>query len=307
VAGTGIVQDYMCGPLGWPYEIFKLSVLAVLCRVRLVFLSVGAGPIHHSLARWFLKRSLGFAHYRSYRDDASKDYLRGIGFSNDADLVYPDVVFGLSPGNFGHGRRLPGKRRVVGLGLKDFTTNSLGTDAYRHYLETMATFVSWLQTRGYDVRLLIGDFQYDTSVREELVEILRRRGEAVDPPLLTVEAAPTVSELLRQLGEAEIVISPRYHNLVMSLIQGKPVMALSDHAKLDSLITDFGLAEYRISLEHLSGEELKERFCDLQGNLEQLRLHVTAGVEKYRQALERQYAALLPGDGRGAKPVRLPG
>jgi polysaccharide pyruvyl transferase WcaK-like protein len=93
----------------------------------------------------------------------------------------------------------------------------------------------------------------------------------------------------------------------MSLIQGKPVMALSDHAKLDSLITDFGLAEYRISLERLSAEELQERFCDLQGNLEQLRLHVTAVVQKYRQALERQYAALLAGDSRGANAMRQPG
>src|SRR5262245_33389764 len=34
VAGTGIVADYMCGPLGWPYDIFKLSTLAALCRVK---------------------------------------------------------------------------------------------------------------------------------------------------------------------------------------------------------------------------------------------------------------------------------
>ena len=34
IAGTGIVQDYTCGPLGWPYDIFKLSVLAAICRVN---------------------------------------------------------------------------------------------------------------------------------------------------------------------------------------------------------------------------------------------------------------------------------
>jgi polysaccharide pyruvyl transferase WcaK-like protein len=303
VAGTGIVQDYMCGPLAWPYEIFKLSLLAVLCRVRLVFLSVGAGPINHPLARWFLKRSLGFAQYRSYRDEASKAYLRGLGFDSDADPVYPDVVFGLSPGNFAHFRQTARERPVVGLGLKDFTTNSLGTESYRHYLETMANFVSWLQARGYDVRLLIGDFAYDTSVRAELVEILGRRGVPVTAPLLRVEAAPTVAELLRQLGEADMVLSPRYHNLVMSLIQGKPVMALSDHPKVDSLITDFGLGQYRVSLEHLSDAELMGRFSDLQKNLEELRRHVTAGVQKYRQALDQQYATLLLGDGRGVRPV----
>src|SRR5262249_16099120 len=33
VAGTGVVSDYLCGPVGWPYDIFKLSTLAALCRV----------------------------------------------------------------------------------------------------------------------------------------------------------------------------------------------------------------------------------------------------------------------------------
>src|SRR5262245_8790866 len=117
VAGTGIVADYMCGPLGWPYDIFKLSTLAALCRVKLVFLNVGVGPIHHPLSRWFLKRSLALAHHRSYRDKSSKQYLENIGFNTDRDSVYPDVVFGLSQSNLVSSVRA-GQRRVVGLGLK---------------------------------------------------------------------------------------------------------------------------------------------------------------------------------------------
>src|SRR5246500_802683 len=91
VAGTGIVADYMCGPLGWPYDIFKLSTLAALCRVKLVFLSVGAGPIRHPLSRWFLKRSLALAGHRSYRDEASRQYLQKLGFDTEHDVVCPDV------------------------------------------------------------------------------------------------------------------------------------------------------------------------------------------------------------------------
>ena len=160
VAGTGIVADYMTGPLGWPYDIFKFSTLAALCRVKLVFLSVGVGPIHHPLSRWFLKRGLALADHRSYRDEASRQYLERIGFGTDRDLVCPDVVFGLSPSNLFSGVR-PGQRRVVGLGLKDYgTSERLEPTAFQKYLDTMAAFVSWLQERGYSVRLLIGDFQY---------------------------------------------------------------------------------------------------------------------------------------------------
>src|SRR6185312_9081898 len=64
VAGTGIVADYMCGPLKWPYDMFKLALLARLRRTRVAFLSVGVGPIRHPLSRFFIKSSLGLAQYR---------------------------------------------------------------------------------------------------------------------------------------------------------------------------------------------------------------------------------------------------
>ncbi|MBO0733750.1 MAG: polysaccharide pyruvyl transferase family protein [Methylocapsa sp.] len=61
VCGTGVVCDYLTGPIGWPYDFFKWSAFAALFRVKVLFLGVGVGPIYHPLSRWFLKRSLGLA------------------------------------------------------------------------------------------------------------------------------------------------------------------------------------------------------------------------------------------------------
>jgi polysaccharide pyruvyl transferase WcaK-like protein len=290
VAGTGIVSDYLTGPLGWPYDIFKLSTLAALCRLKLAFLSVGVGPIHHPLSRWLLKRSLALAHHRSYRDEASKRYLREIGFNTDRDSVYPDVVFGLSRGSLVSGVR-DGQRRIVGLGIKDY--GSTDPKAYREYLDTMATFVSWLQGQGYIVRVLIGDIQYDTCVIEEFVSVLKGRNIPADAPLLIAEPALTVEELLRQVGGTEAVISARYHNLVMALIQNKPVIALSDHAKLNSVVTDLGLAQYLLPLQNVSSDVLIDRFKQLENDVERLRPYLKAELEKYRQALDALYEAAL--------------
>jgi polysaccharide pyruvyl transferase WcaK-like protein len=209
IAGTGIVCDYTTGPFGYPYDIFKLSILAAVCRVKLTFLSVGVGPIHHPLSRWLLKTSLAFAHHRSYRDAASKQYLQEIGFDTDRDSVYPDVVFGLSKDTL-VSRVAEGQRRIIGLGIKDYA--STNPEQFREYLDTMATFVLWLQERGYSVRLLIGDIQYDSSVLAKLVSVLRSRNIPADAPLLIAEPAATVEELLRQVGGTEAVISARYHN-----------------------------------------------------------------------------------------------
>jgi polysaccharide pyruvyl transferase WcaK-like protein len=111
---------------------------------------------------------------------------------------------------------------------------------------------------------------------------------------LIAKPAMTVKELLRQVGETEVVISPRYHNLVVALLQGKPVIALSDHAKLDSLATDFGLARYRISLGGLHLDDLINKFNQLQNDAPQLRRYVRARSGEYRQAVTEQYAIIFP-------------
>jgi polysaccharide pyruvyl transferase WcaK-like protein len=291
IAGTGIIADYLTGPLGWPYDIFKLSALAALCRVKLVFLNVGVGPIRHPLSRWFLKTSLGLAHHRSYRDEASKRYLEKIGFNTDGDLVCPDVVFGLARKNLVSGVKA-GQRRIIGLGLKNY--GSTEAKAFRDYLDTMAVFVSWLQGHGYGARLLIGDVQYDTRVIEEFIDVLNSRNIPSHPPLLIAEPAQTVNELLRQIGESETVISARYHNLVMGLVQNKPVIALSDHAKLDSLAIDLGLAQYLVSLRDLSPDVLIAKLKQLEDDVERLRPHLKAEVDKYRRELDTLFATLCP-------------
>jgi polysaccharide pyruvyl transferase WcaK-like protein len=295
VAGTGIVSDYTTGPLGWPYDIFKLSVLAALCRVKLVFLSIGVGPINHPLSRWFLKRSLALAHHRSYRDEASKQYMQDIGFNAESDLVYPDVVLGLSQRNLVSAPQA-GQRRVVGLGIKDFGAGEL--EVSREYLETMAVFVSWLQARGYSVRLLIGDIQYDIPVINNFIDLLKTRNIPTTAPMLIAEPALTVEELLRQVGETEAVISARYHNLVLALIQNKPIIVLSDHGKLHSLANEYGLLQYLLPLQKLSADVLIGRFEQLEKDAERLRPYLKAQLEKYRRALDNLYAAVFADSNR---------
>jgi polysaccharide pyruvyl transferase WcaK-like protein len=166
----------------------------------------------------------------------------------------------------------------------------------------MAAFVSCLQSHGYGVRLLIGDIQYDTSVIEEFVDVLKSRNTPTDPPLLIAEPALTVKELLRQVGETEAVVSARYHNLIMALIQNKPVIALSDHAKLDSLATDFGLAQYLLRLRDLSSDVLIGRFKQLEDDVERLRPYIKAELDKRRHALDALYSTLLRESDEAAPP-----
>src|SRR5205085_7262149 len=51
IPGTGLLMD-ASGLTGWgPYNLFKWSLIAKSCRCKLLFVSVGAGPIYSALGR----------------------------------------------------------------------------------------------------------------------------------------------------------------------------------------------------------------------------------------------------------------
>jgi polysaccharide pyruvyl transferase WcaK-like protein len=291
VPGTGIVTDGSCGSFGWPYDMFKLTVLARLCGKRVVYLSVGAGPFRYRLGCWFIRRSLGLAHYRSYRDVDSKRRLAAIGFHGEQDPVCPDLVFGLSRAHLAEPRSGTAPARIVGLGLKDYATPVDAADArsYHDYLGVMADFVTALQARGHAVRLIIGDAQYDTRVREDLIALLKARGAPATAPGLLSDPVPTVSELLGQLRETDAVISPRFHNLVLALLLNKPVIALSDLPKVTALLADLGLERYCLSLEGLTSADLTDRFAQLESDAGKLKGYIGEAAESYRRAVDEQY------------------
>ncbi len=194
VPGTGLVTDAY-GLSHWgPYSVFKWTLMAKLRRSRVLFVSVGAGPIDRALGRVLVKAALSLADYRSYRDDASRDYLRGIGFRAKRDRVYPDLVFSLPEALLSRDHARPeGTRRVVGLGLMVYAGKYSAADprpeTYTAYLESLAVFATWLLEHDYDIRLLLGDA--DTIVIEDFRSVLQARLGSYDEERI-IDAADRV-------------------------------------------------------------------------------------------------------------------
>jgi len=158
VPGTQVVSDYVTGPFSWPYDIFKWTVIAKLCRAKVLFLNIGVGPIYHPLSRWFIKASLNLSDYRSYRDIASKQYVEKTVTCRSCDAVYPDLAFSLQSTLLPACQNVSRPRPVFGVGLKDYLGREGLRDrhnnrAYRDYLNTLGDLVAWLCERKYVVRL----------------------------------------------------------------------------------------------------------------------------------------------------------
>ena len=300
LTGTGMLTDYMTTASGFPYDVFRWSAAGRLAGCKVRFVGVGVGPIYGRLSRWLIRTALTLADYRSFRDQNSKKRIKDIGFNSDNDPVFPDLVFSLPRDLLPHRARPSNRPRRVGLGVMDHRDIHLW-DANQHeiqyssYLDKMCDFVLWLIRHEYQVRILQGDAKHDASTRGELRSRLEKRGIQYDKAGIIDEGSTSVQELTEQIADVDVVVSPRFHNLLLGLMLGIPVVSISYDPKNDSLLDGVGLEKYRQPLYGMSLQKLIDQFVDIAERGWELKPRIDKSVAEYRVVLESQYDILFDG------------
>jgi polysaccharide pyruvyl transferase WcaK-like protein len=150
------------------------------------------------------------------------------------------------------------------------------------------------------VRLLVGDLAYDRRVKGDLLRLLEESGSRFDPARIIDEPLTSPEDLCDQLAKTDMVVATRFHNVLLALMLGKPVIALSYHEKLRSLMAGVGAAEYSVDAEELDVPALIERFRRLSGNAEAFTSSIKQRTDEYRRSLDEQYAHMF-GDLLGSR------
>lgn len=308
VPGTGLLTDAW-GLSGWgPYGLAKWTLMARLRGCRVMFVSVGAGPIDSTTGRRLARFALSLAHYRSYRDLPSKKVVEAIGVRTTRDRIYPDLVFGFSEASIPPSPDPESARPVVGLGLMEYTKKYSAAgpthNTYQRYLESLAAFVRWLLDHEYDVKLLLGD--NDTVVIEEFRAVLQACLGSYDEGRVTDRPIGSVQELLSQLSATDAVVATRFHNVLMSLLLEKPVIAISFHHKCSSLMSEMQLAEYCHDINQVDADTLIVQFQALVRNAEDVKRTIVARIDDTRRALDEQYDLLFEDSIDQSRPIPAP-
>lgn len=297
VPGTGILTEFERKILGRCYEIFMWSMIAKLRHCNLLFVSVGAGPVLNPMSRWFIKLALSMADYRSYRNDYSKKYLERIGFKANMDPIYPDLAFSLPITMMENSINRNSDKLVIGVGVKDY----YGKDAmqqdrdsiYKLYVDKTGYFIIWLYENGYTVRLLVGDTLYDNNVKEDIKYNILNKGVDYNNGNIIDEPIHSVGQIVTQISKTDVVVSPRFHNIILALMLNKPVISLSYHDKFSSLMADQELEEYCLNLDDLNIDRLIEMFTKLMDNAENIKHRIQLKAEENRLSLEKQYKLIF--------------
>lgn len=283
--GGGLFDDFWGGPWELPFWMLAWATAARSAGVPLSFHAVGFDRLNSRASRVMALRALRLAQYRSFRDEESRDLLRRIGFNQDSDVI-PDLAFLASepavpedPGASGI------EPYVVVNPVSESMWSRERTRGYLAYLDTFAHLCEHLMSRGMGVRLASTQDKMDAGALEYVAGRLARDRRTSWEYRRTL----LVGEFLQLAAGAELVVSSRLHGLILSMVAGTPVVAVSPMRKMTRLMSDVGMSTLNIDYDRLSGTALVEA-CD-RALLERddLRTRTEATVNRYRRTLSANF------------------
>lgn len=291
VAGSQQLNDYWGGAWGFPFTLFKWSLLARATGTKVAFLSLGAGPLRTRVGKFFIKQTLRLAHYRSYRDADARQCVMELGLHGDHPVV-PDLVFSLHIDDVPRDA-VRARPRIVGISPMAFLDDRYWPESdpqvYGHYLRTLAGFADWLVENGFGVRFFATQLLVDHGVISEIQALMQQRVTAGGPKRVVADRINSFDELVSVIDSLDSVVATRYHATLFGLIRHKPVLSIAYHRKSMELMAQMGQAEYAIDIGRLTLETLRERFLALEGQGAEFVEAVRRRLPAVREVLETQY------------------
>jgi polysaccharide pyruvyl transferase WcaK-like protein len=299
ISGGGQLLDAWGGPWAFPYTLFKWILLAKLAGAKCYFVNVGAGPLRYGLSKWFVRRSLHFADYVSFRDEKSRALIREIGFSGEAPVI-ADSAYALNISDFNN--KTNGGRRaselVIGISPMAWRDPRRYWDkdqsSYECFIRALADFCARLIRSHHRLRLFSSDIWFDSQAIVDLEAAIKNELAIDTSTWITREPVETIHDFLSQLSQVDCLVTCKFHGVVFGHLLNVPLLAIAHHPKVSTLMEDFELTEYCVDIRKFDVDLLSETFKRLVANINDIKLRTPQKVAFYRAELAAQFDQLFP-------------
>jgi polysaccharide pyruvyl transferase WcaK-like protein len=244
----------------------------------------------------FVRSALRLADYVSLRDDASRSLLRRIGFRGNAE-IHPDCVYSLVLPCRDIARQATARMPTVGISPMAYCDPRRywirNQAAYDAFLAKLVDFTVWLRRHEYRPTLFSTDIWFDAQTLQAVDEGVRR--ETGNESTLRLADAPILSldRLLSHMANMDAVITCRFHGVVFAHLMNIPVIALSHHPKVTTLMAELGLSEYCLDIDTFTPEQLRAAFLCLTRDQSEIRRRMASKAAEFKASLSGQFDALF--------------
>ena len=259
--------------------------------------SVGTGTLDSALSRFLIRRVLGTAQYRSFRDEGSRELVRNVGFFR-SDPVYPDLAYGL-PASRALETGRGGRDRKMRIAISPMAYARPSTwpvkDAarYAQYVRKLADLAVALLEGGYELHLIYSDSP-DKRVVSDLYTTIDAQFGGNQKLNIEMPSTDDVELFLTECRSADLVIASRLHSVVLSHVAGTPVLALSYDRKVRAAMMAANQMSNCLDIDAFNVEEALVKVESILSAREQHREAIEAHVQASRSELTAQYDQIFP-------------
>jgi polysaccharide pyruvyl transferase WcaK-like protein len=122
-----------------------------------------------------------------------------------------------------------------------------------------------------------------------------------DAAATRVMDARTVDEYMHEVSDALVVVGSRLHAVILALVAGAPVVAVSYARKVQRQVLDIGLGDYLLDMQDVRADDLLARIDRALLEQDALRAHIRRRTAEFRGQLDERFdrlAALIPAPAR---------
>jgi colanic acid/amylovoran biosynthesis protein len=187
------------------------------------------------------------------------------------------LVVGLNPFPYQDSRYWPGGER----------------SRYEAYLDAIASLAQGLRENGHTVVLFPTQLRSDPLVIRDITARLAAWNSRGLPVPLEQPTIETLSDLIATLRSLDLIVSGRFHGVLLGLRLGKPVVALSYQPKTVELMRSVGQSAFVVPMAGIDPVTLTERVSALERDRTAIAAQIESESRRCQQVLERQFDALF--------------
>lgn len=247
IGGGGLVQD-QTSIFNIPYHFWK-AYLANLYNTKLIFHSLGVGPIKNPISKYFVKNIFNKASVITVRDSVSKDLLKNLGVtkrievtadpaislngkdyqeSNKSDIstTCGESLLGVSLRHWFDTYKFLPVSIVKKLGLR----SSKDSKRYQNFINEIALSLDYLSST-HNLKIVFIPFweERDNKVHRDVIERMNTTNFQV------IEDKDPI-QTLNLVGKCDYYLGMRLHSLIFSFTKNVPFVAINYAPKVENFL-----------------------------------------------------------------------
>lgn len=233
ISGGGSLLQDVTGTKTIPYYLGIIKLAQWMGRPTFIY-AQGIGPVNRKLFHPLIKSVFRKCTYISVRDEQSRELLQSMGLGQKNIEVVPDPVMGLSLPEDHEGAKTvntPESLPVVGISVRYWEQD-------RKELDVLAEALI-KANREVPIHLSFLPFHSPTD-NEASRYIMDKLGQEISQHggMMTIcEDALHPQQMLRQVGQCDVLIGMRLHSLIYAAGRRVPLIGISYDPKIDHFLS----------------------------------------------------------------------